>query len=99
MTVRRWAWGLACAGVLLGGSTLRAGEEARVHEVRAGETLWAIAEATIGDPALWPALYRANRDQIKDPSRLYPGQRLRIPELDAAEQAKVRKEAASLLGK
>jgi nucleoid-associated protein YgaU len=35
-----------------------------------------------GDPTLWPLLYRANRDQIKDPSLLYPGQRLTIPDFD-----------------
>jgi nucleoid-associated protein YgaU len=55
----------------------------RVHEVQAGETLWQIAAQVTGDPHLWPELYRANRDQIGDPSRLYPGQRLSIPEFDA----------------
>jgi nucleoid-associated protein YgaU len=50
------------------------------HIVKPGETLWQIA-GHLGDPFLWPALYRANRDQIKDPSILYPGQVLTIPEL------------------
>jgi len=53
-----------------------------VHVVQPGESLWRIAATAIGDPALWPLLYRANRDQIKDPSLLYPGQRLTIPDLD-----------------
>jgi nucleoid-associated protein YgaU len=53
-----------------------------VHVVRPGESLWRIAASVTGDPALWPLLYRANRDQIKDPSLLYPGQRLSIPDLD-----------------
>jgi nucleoid-associated protein YgaU len=30
-------------------------------------------------------LYRANRDRIKDPARIYPGQELSIPEPGAAE--------------
>jgi nucleoid-associated protein YgaU len=51
-----------------------------VHVVRPGETLWQIAAALSGNPNRWPELYRANRDQIKDPSLLYPGQRLAIPE-------------------
>ena len=51
-----------------------------VHVVRPGETLWQIAALLSGDPDRWPELYRANRDQIRDPSRLYPGQRLAIPE-------------------
>ncbi len=58
-----------------------------VHVVRQGETLSKIAAATLGNGALWPALYRANRDQIKDPARLYPGQKLSIPEVDAAERS------------
>jgi nucleoid-associated protein YgaU len=51
----------------------------RVHRVQDGETLSSIAAIHFGNPHLWPALYRANRDQIRDPSRLYPGQTLSIP--------------------
>jgi len=51
-----------------------------VHVVLQGETLWQIAAALSGDPHRWPELYRANRDQIRDPSMLYPGQRLAIPD-------------------
>jgi len=54
--------------------------EGAVHVVERGETLWSIAEALSGDPYRWPELYRANRDQIQDPSRLYLGQRLAIPD-------------------
>ena len=50
-----------------------------IHVVQPGETLWQIAAALSGNPHRWPELYRANRDQIKDPSLLYPGQRLATP--------------------
>jgi len=63
----------------------------RVHEVQVGETLWQIAAQVAGDPHLWPELYRANRDQIVDPSRLYPGQVLSIPDFDGGP---LRSEAA-----
>lgn len=63
------------------------------YEVQPGETLAAIAHATLGDPALWPALYRANRDQIRDPSRLYPGQRLAIPTLSEQQREAARRDA------
>ena len=63
------------------------------YEVRAGETLAEIAHATLGEAALWPALYRANRDQIRDPSRLYPGQRLAIPTLSEAQRDAARRDA------
>ncbi len=51
------------------------------HTVKRGETLPLIsAQSDIySDPALWPLLYRANRDQISDPKHIWPGQVLRIP--------------------
>lgn len=58
----------------------------RVHVVQPGESLWSIAETVAGDASLWPALFRANRDQIGDPSVLHPGQRLAIPVLDRADE-------------
>ena len=56
-------------------------EQLSEHVVQPGESLSQIAARLGGSPRLWPVLYRANRDQIKDPSRLYPGQALRIPDL------------------
>ena len=61
------------------------------YTVTAGETLWIIAgkKEIYQDPLLWPLIYRANRDQIKDPRRVYGGQTLTIPrnqsESDLAE--------------
>ena len=61
------------------------------YTVTDGETLWIIAgkKEIYQDPLLWPLLYRANRDQIKDPRRVYGGQTLTIPrdqsESDLAE--------------
>jgi nucleoid-associated protein YgaU len=68
--------------VLLASASASAGAE-RVHVVQPGETLWHIAAQVAGDPHLWPRLYRANRDQIVDPSRLYPGQVLSIPDFQS----------------
>jgi len=63
-------------------------------EVQAGETLASIAERpeVYGDEDLWPLIYKANRDQIKDPREIFVGQNLVIPrdkttaEIDAARQ-------------
>ncbi|AJE03430.1 LysM peptidoglycan-binding domain-containing protein [Geobacter pickeringii] len=54
---------------------------AQYHTVKRGETLPQIAAQSdvYGDVSLWPLLYRANRDQIRDPRRIWPGQVLRIP--------------------
>jgi len=50
------------------------------YVVNEGEVLWGIAarKDVYADPLLWPILYKANRDQIKDPRRIYPGQVLSI---------------------
>lgn len=77
-------------------SVVPAESEAEIHEVRPGETLWTIAKITVGDPTLWPALYLANRDQIKDPTLVYPGQQLSIPEIDPEERGSLRREAETL---
>jgi len=79
----------------------KAEEEARKTErilneyrVCENDTLAGIAamSGVYSDPLLWPLLYQANRDQIKDPASLYIGQTLKIPrnqstvELEAARQ-------------
>lgn len=52
-----------------------------------GENLFTIAglKRVYADALLWPLIYKANRDQIKDPQQIYPGQRLTIPR-DVSEQ-------------
>lgn len=51
------------------------------YTVRRGETLPQIAGRSeiYNDSSLWPLIYRSNRDQIRDPKRLWPGQVLSIP--------------------
>lgn len=51
------------------------------YTVKRGETLPQISAQpeVYGDVLLWPLLYRANRDQIRNPRQLWPGQVLRIP--------------------
>lgn len=52
-----------------------------IYTVHRGETLPQIAARTeiYDDAALWPLIYRANRDQIRNPRQLWPGQKLKIP--------------------
>ncbi|MBI1922541.1 MAG: LysM peptidoglycan-binding domain-containing protein [Geobacter sp.] len=51
------------------------------YTVKRGETLPQIAarHEVYNDQTLWPLIYRANRDQIRDPRFISPGQVLRIP--------------------
>jgi len=50
-------------------------------EVIPGDYLWKIAGFTwiYGDPTMWTKIYEANKDQIKDPDLIYPGQVFTIP--------------------
>jgi nucleoid-associated protein YgaU len=51
------------------------------YTVKRGESLPLIASQpeVYSDRNLWPLIYRANRDQIRDPRHIWPGQALRIP--------------------
>jgi nucleoid-associated protein YgaU len=49
------------------------------YEVKKGDSLSKIAEQYYGDPMLYPRIFEANRDILKDPNKIKPGQKLRIP--------------------
>jgi len=51
----------------------------RHYTVKPGDTLWAIAQSYYGDGAKYPVIFEANRDLLKDPNKIYPGQVLTIP--------------------
>ncbi|BCR04593.1 peptidoglycan-binding protein LysM [Desulfuromonas versatilis] len=66
------------------------------YTVAGSETLWTIAarEDIYLDPLLWPLIYRANRDQIKDPRHLYSGQVLTIPRQVSEKEKEEARETA-----
>ncbi len=49
------------------------------YTVVKGDSLWAIAKKYYGDGAQYGKIYNANKDKIKNPSLIYPGQNLVIP--------------------
>lgn len=49
------------------------------YVVKKGDTLSKIAEEHYGDANLYPQIFEANRDILKDPNKIQVGQKLRIP--------------------
>lgn len=49
----------------------------QIYEVKSGDSLSKIAKNYPG--VSWKDIFEANKDQIKDPNLIYPGQKLKIP--------------------
>lgn len=54
-----------------------------VRTIQPGNTLWAIAEESYGEGIQYLAVFEANRDRIRDPDLIYPGQVFRMPDRPA----------------
>lgn len=49
------------------------------YTIEKGDTLWAIASKFLGNGNKYTDIFEANREVIKDPDLIYPGQKIRIP--------------------
>ncbi len=56
-------------------------EEIKVeyYVIQSGDTLSGIAKKFLGNAMDYPKIFEANREVIKDPNLIYPGQKIRIP--------------------
>ena len=57
--------------------------KATYHTVESGDTLSAIAKQHYGDASKYPVIFEANKPMLSHPDKIYPGQNLRIPPLEA----------------
>lgn len=51
----------------------------KIYEVKSGDSLSKIAKREYGNANEWNRIFEANRDILKDPNKIYPGQKLKIP--------------------
>ena len=51
----------------------------KVYEVKPGDSLSKIAQAEYGNGSEWNRIFEANKDILKDPNKIFPGQKLKIP--------------------
>jgi hypothetical protein len=63
------------------------------YKVVRGDHLWGIAKKKehYGNAFAWPIIYKANRDQIKNPDLIYPNQVFKVPPLSEEEKSKYEK--------
>ncbi len=62
------------------GASSPAGARAMSNKVvSAGDSLWRISRITYGDGSRYAIVYRANRERIRNPNLIYPGQTLVLP--------------------
>ncbi len=54
-------------------------EPVEYYVIEKGDTLSAIAKKYYGNANDYPKIFEANREVIKDPNLIFPGQKIRIP--------------------
>jgi nucleoid-associated protein YgaU len=54
-------------------------EKVEYYVIKSGDTLSGIAARYYGKGSLYPRIFEANREVIKNPDLIYPGQKIRIP--------------------
>lgn len=78
-TIPDWKNEIVADIKVTGGGGAAAAPAGRTYTVRAGDTLSAIAKEHLGNANAYMKIFEANRDQLKDPDKIKPGQVLKIP--------------------
>jgi LysM repeat protein len=71
--------GAASAGPAATATGTATATATKTYTVKAGDTLSKIAKELLGDSNAYMKIFEANRDQLKNPDLIKPGQVLKIP--------------------
>ncbi len=50
-----------------------------LYTVKKNDTLWGLSKRFMNNPYNWVGIYKTNGEKIKDPDKIYPGQKIFIP--------------------